>query len=437
LLDSKKWQQYYKDRLTGAQEALKKIGPGSRMVLGHCIGEPAGLVEAMVANKDQFSDIEIVHMVAMGNGRYALPEMRGHFRHNSFFVGAPTRDAVFKGLADYTPCFFNEVPKAFRSKEFRIDAALVSVTPPDKFGYVSLGVSADYTVAAVKQADLVIAQVNKNMPKTYGDTYIPVSEIDWFVEIDEPLIELMPSVVTEIEKRIGENCAGLIEDGSTLQLGIGSIPDAVLLFLGHKKDLGIHSEMLSDGVVGLIEKGVVNNKRKTLHKGKSIVSFLMGTKKLYDYVDGNNSIEMHAVDYVNDPTVIMKNYKMVSINSCVQVDLMGQVNSESIGLMQISGVGGQVDFVRGANMSDGGKSIIAIPSTASQGKISKIVPFLDQGSAVTTSRNDVDYIVTEYGVARLKWKTLMQRAKLLINIAHPDFRPMLIEEYQKRFKASF
>jgi len=437
LTSGRNWQQYYKNRLTGSEEALKKINPGSRVVLGHCMGEPIGLVEAMVKNRDWFSDIEIVHMVAMGKGQYTLPEMQGYFKHNSFFVGACTRDSVFKGSADYTPCFFYEVPKVFRSKEFKLDVALVQVTPPDKFGYVSLGVSADYTVAAVEQADIVIAQVNENMPKTYGDTYIHISEIDWFVEITEPLIELISSKITEIEKRIGENCASLIENGSTMQLGIGSIPDAVLLFLNDKKDLGIHSEMLSDGVVGLIEKGIVNNRCKTLHRGKSIVSFLMGTKKLYDYVDNNNLIEMHVVDYVNDPTIIMKNYKMVSINSCVQVDLMGQVASESIGLMQISGVGGQVDFVRGASMAIDGKSIIAIPSTAAGGKISKIVPFLDQGTAVTTSRNDVDYIITEYGIAHLKWKTLRQRAKLLIDIAYPDFQPMLIEEYEKRFKQKY
>ena len=437
MISSRNWQQYYKNRLTGSEEALKKINPGSRVVLGHCIGEPIGLVEAMVKNRDWFSDIEIVHMVAMGKSQYTLPGMQGYFKHNSFFVGACTRDSVFNGSADYTPCFFYEVPKVFRSKEFKLDVALVQVTPPDKFGYVSLGVSADYTVAAVEQADIVIAQVNENMPKTYGDTYIHISEIDWFVEITEPLIELIPSKITEIEKRIGENCASLIENGSTLQLGIGSIPDAVLLFLGDKNDLGIHSEMLSDGVVGLIEKGIVNNRCKTLHRGKSIISFLMGTKKLYDYVDNNNLIEMHVVDYVNDPTVIMKNYKMVSINSCVQVDLTGQVASESIGLLQISGVGGQVDFVRGASMAIDGKSIIAIPSTAAGGKISKIVPFLDQGTAVTTSRNDVDYIITEYGIAHLKWKTLRQRAKLLIDIAHPDFQPMLIEEYEKRFKQKY
>lgn len=437
MINSSNWQQYYESRLISAEDALKKIKPGSRVILGHCVGEPAGLVEVMVKNKDWFRDIEIVHMVAMGKGQYTLPEMEGYFKHNSFFVGTCTRDSVFKGFADYTPCFFHEVPKVFRSKGFKLDVALVQVTPPDKFGYISLGVSADYTVAAVQEADIVIAQVNENMPKTYGDTYIHISEVDYFVEITEPLIELIPSKITDIEKKIGENCASLIENGSTLQLGIGSIPDAVLIFLKDKKDLGIHSEMLSDGVIDLIEQGIVNNRCKTLHKGKSIVSFIMGTKKLYDYIDDNNSIEMHVVDYINDPTVIMKNYRMVSINSCVQVDLMGQVASESIGLKQISGVGGQVDFVRGASMADGGKSIIAISSTAAGGKISKIVPFLDQGTAVTTSRNDVDYIITEYGIAHLKWKTLRQRAKLLIDIAHPDFRPMLIEEWEKRFRRSF
>ncbi len=398
-------QEYYNSRRMSAQDALKKIKPNSRVVFGHCIGEPIALVDVMVKNKEWFSNIEIVHMVAMGKGEYTLPEMQGHFRHNSFFVGGCTRQAVNEGRADFTPCFFYELPSLFRSEDFHIDVALVQVSPPDAFGYVNLGVSADYTIAAIEQADLVIAQVNKHMPVTTGQTYIPVTDIDCFVEIDEPLRELPIASVTDVELQIGKNCAELIDDGSTLQLGIGSLPDAVLMSLTDKNDLGIHSEMISDGVVNLIENGNVNNSKKSIHKGKSVVSFLMGTKRLYDFVHENPGVEMYSVDYVNNPVVVMQNYKIISINSCVQVDLMGQVCSESVGLKQISAVGGQVDFVRGANMAVDGKSIIAITSTAAGGKLSKIVPFLDEGATVTTSRTDVNYIVTEYGAAKLKGQT--------------------------------
>jgi 4-hydroxybutyrate CoA-transferase len=430
------WKSYYKERCVDAEDALKKIKPNSRLVLGHAIGEPLYLVDVMVKNKDWFTNLEILHMVAMGKGEYTHPGMETHFRHNSFFVGACTRQAVNEGRADFTCNFFYELPTLLRKKDFPVDVAMMQVSPPDKFGYVSVGVSVDYTIAAIEQADLVIAQVNENMPRTFGQSFVHVTDIDCFVEHSEPLVELKPGVITDVEKQIGAHCASLIEDGSTLQLGIGSLPDAVLLFLKDKNDLGIHSEMLSDGVVGLIEEGIVNNKAKTLHKGKSVVSFLMGTRKLYDFVDNNPAIEMYPIDYVNNPVVIMQNSKMVSINSCVQVDLMGQVASESVGLKQISAVGGQVDFVRGTNMA-GGKSIIAMPSTAAGGKVSKIVPFLDHGAAVTTSRNDVNYIITEYGIAQLKGQTLRERARRLINVAHPDFRPVLIEEYEKRFRSKF
>ncbi len=431
------WKSNYECKCVSAEVALKAIKPHSRVVFGHCVGEPMALVETMVNNKEWFEDIEIVHMVTVGKGQYTLPEMEGHFRHNSFFVGASTRQAIVEGRADYTPCFFYELPKVIRDKAFTVDVAMIQVSPPDKDGYVNLGVSVDYTATAVEQAGMVIAQVNDQMPVTSGESSIHVTEVDYFVEKSEPLYELAPPKISDIEKEIGRHCAGLVDDGATLQLGIGSIPDAVLLFLKEKKNLGIHSEMLSDGVVGLIEEGIINNKCKTINKGKTIVSFLMGTKRLYDFVDKNPSIEMYPVDYVNDPTVIMQNHKMISINSCVQVDLMGQVVSESVGQKQISGVGGQVDFVRGVNMAKEGKSIIAMPSTAVGGRCSRIVPFLDHGAAVTTSRNDVSYIVTEYGVALLKGQTLRERAKRLVNIAHPDFRPMLIDEWEERFNEKF
>ena len=287
---------------------------------------------------------------------------------------------------------------------------------------------------AAEKARLVIAEMNENMPYVEGDNKIHISRLDYIIPTNLALPEIPLPKITDVEKAIGRNCASLIEDGSTLQLGIGAIPDAVLLFMGDKKNLGIHTEMFSDGVIDLVESGVVNGSKKTLHPGKLVATFLMGTRRLYDFVDKNACVEMRPVDYVNDPRVIAQNEKMVSINSCIEVDLMGQVASETIGLKQFSGTGGQVDYVRGAAWSAGGKSIMAMPSTAAKGKASRIVPFLAQGAAVTTSRNDVDYVVTEYGIARLKGKTLKQRARALIAVAHPDFRPMLEEEYQKRFK---
>ncbi len=430
------WQTYYQEHLGTAEDAVGKIHSGDRVVLQHACGEPVYLVDRMVENAAAYKDVEIVHMVAMGKGAYCLPEYAGNFRHNSLFVGGSTRKAVESGQGDFTPCFFFEIPRLFRTN-LPVDVALISVTPPNAEGKVSLGVSCDYTLEAVKTAKTVIAQVNPSMPYTFGGTELPVEEIDLFVEHDEPVIELPQGRIGETEKAIGRNCATLIPDGATLQLGIGAIPDAVLLFLKDKKDLGIHSEMFSDGVVELAEAGVITNAKKTLKPGKFVVTFLMGTKRLYDFVNNNPSVEMQPVDYVNDPFVVAQNDNLISINSCVQIDLMGQVASESVGLKQISGTGGQVDFVRGASASKGGVSIMAFPSTAAKGAVSKIVPFLDHGSAVTTCRCDVDYAVTEYGVAHLKGETLRTRARNLIAIAHPDFRAPLIEEFEKRFHCTF
>ncbi len=431
------WKEVYESKLVSAKEAVSKIQSNSRIVVGHAVGEPLELIDALVENKENYENVEIVHMVAMGKGEYVKEGMEKHFKHNAIFVGGSTRDAVNSGRGDFTPCFFYEVPKLFKQGYMPVDVALIQVSEPDEHGYCSFGVSNDYTKPAADCAKIVIAEVNENMPRTMGDSFINVEDIDYIVKASHTIIELKPPKIGEIEKAIGKHCASLVEDGSTLQLGIGAIPDAVLLFLKDKKDLGIHSEMISDGVVELVEAGVITNKKKTLHPGKIVVTFLMGTKRLYDFVNDNPMVETYPVSYVNDPTVIMKNYKMVSINSCVQVDLMGQVCSESIGMKQISGVGGQIDFIRGASMAEDGKSIIAIPSTAAKGKVSRIVPLLDEGAAVTTSRNDVDYIVTEYGVARLKGKTLKERAKALINIAHPSFREELIKEYEARFKCKF
>ena len=429
------WKTYYQEHLTTAEGAVKKIKSGDRVVVAHACGEPSHLLEAMVANADAYRNVEIVHMVAMGKGEYCKPEYADNFRHNAFFVGGSTRDAIAEGRGDFTPSFFFEIPRQF-STTMPVDVAMVMVTPPDENGMCSLGVSVDYTLEAVKQAKLVIAQVNPQMPWTGPHSLVSVDELDCIVEYEAPLIELAPPKIGEVEKAIGEHCASLVPDGATLQLGIGAIPDAVLLVLKGKKDLGIHSEMFSDGVVELAEAGVITNAQKTLNPGKFVVAFLMGTRRLYDFVDHNPDVELRPVDYVNNPFIIAQNDNLISINSCVQVDLMGQVASETIGPRQISGVGGQVDFVRGASASKGGVSIMAMPSTV-KGKVSKIVPLLDEGAAVTTSRNDIDYVVTEYGVAALKGRTLRQRARALIEIAHPDFRDGLKAEYEKRFHCKY
>ncbi|GLI57092.1 4-hydroxybutyrate CoA-transferase [Propionigenium maris DSM 9537] len=431
------WNNVYREKIVSPTEAISKINSGDRIVVSHACAEPKLLVDSLVKNREKFTDLEIVHMVAMGKAEYVSEGMENHFKHNAIFAGASTRKAVQEGRADFTTCYFHEVPKLFKEGMMPVDVAMIQVTPPDKHGNCSVGVSVDYTKPAAESAKLLIAQMNDKMPRTMGDSFIHISDIDYIVEHSEDLTELQPPKLGDVEREIGRNCADLIEDGSTLQLGIGAIPDAVLLFLKDKKDLGIHSEMISDGVLELIREGVITNKCKTLHKGKSIVTFLMGTRKLYDYVHDNPAIEFYPVDYVNDPLVIAQNEKMISINSCIQIDLTGQICSESIGEKQVSGVGGQVDFVRGATMSRGGKSIIAIPSTAAKGKVSRIVPALDRGAIVTTSRNDVDYVVTEYGIARLKGKTLKERGRDLIKISHPDFRESLIDEWKKIYKCEF
>ncbi|WP_312338364.1 acetyl-CoA hydrolase/transferase family protein [Anaerospora hongkongensis] len=425
------WRKVYQNKIVSAEQAVQVVKSGDRVVTGHACGEPSALVEALVTRAPELSAVEIVHMVAMGPAKYAQPGMEASFRHNALFVGASTRKAVEEKRADYTPCFFSEIPRLFREKLLPVDVALIQITPPDEEGFCSYGLSADYTVAAAECATTVVAQINAKLPRT-GGAKIHLDAVRFLVEKEEPLLELKPPVIGAVEKQIGENVASLIADGSTLQLGIGAIPDAVLLFLTGKKDIGIHSEMFSDGVVVLAEAGVITNKKKTINPGKFMAAFLMGTRKLYDFIDGNPEVELQPVDYINDPCVIGQHDNMVSINSALQVDLMGQVNAEMIGSRQFSGIGGQVDFVRGVSRAKNGKSIIALPSTASGGKVSRIACELDRGAAVSTSRNDVHYIVTEYGIANLRGKSLRERTLALIGIAHPDFRETLLSEAKSK-----
>jgi 4-hydroxybutyrate CoA-transferase len=425
------WRKLYQHKIVSAEQAVQNIKSGDRVVTGHACGEPQVLIEALVARSPEIKDVGIVHMVAMGPAKYAQPGLEKSFRHNALFVGGTTRKAVEEKRADFTPCFFSEIPRLFKNNILPVDVALIQVTPPDEQGFCSYGVSADYTKTAAECAKIVIAQVNQCLPRT-GGARIHLDAIHFIVEQDEPLIELKPPKIGDVEKAIGENVASLIPDGATLQLGIGAIPDAVLLFLTDKKDLGIHSEMFSDGVVALAEAGVITNRKKTIHPGKFMATFLMGTKRLYDFVNNNPDVELQSVDYINDPYIIGQHENMISINSALQVDLMGEVNAEMIGARQFSGVGGQVDFIRGASRSLHGKSIIALPSTASGGKISRIACELDRGAAVTTSRNDVHYVVTEYGLADLRGKSLSERAKALIGISHPNFRDSLTMEAKEK-----
>jgi 4-hydroxybutyrate CoA-transferase len=426
------WKDYYANHLATAQEAVKSVESGDRVVLGHATGEPQIIVDALVERASELENVEIVHLVAMGKGEYCKPEYERNFRHNALFVGAPTRQAVKEGRADFTPIYFHQIPELFRSK-MPIDVAMVTVSPPDKYGYVNLGISVDYTFQAIASAKTVIAEVNSNMPRTWGRTSVRVEDIDYFVETDIPIHELKPPIIGDVEKAIGHNVASLIKDGDCLQLGIGAIPDAVLSCLGDKNDLGIHSEMIADGVKKLVEDGVVTCRKKNYLPDKIVITFAMGTSEFYKWLDYNPMIEALPVDIVNNPYVIAKNDNMVAINSTISVDLLGQVASDTLGAIQFSGVGGQVDFVRGATNSKGGRAIIAMPSTATKGKVSRICTILEPGQATTTSRFDVDYVVTEYGIAHLRGKTNLARSEELIKIAAPEYRDMLLEQRKQIF----
>lgn len=425
------WEIDYKKKLRTPDEALRCVQSGMRVYIQPGCAEPETLVEALIRRAPFVQDVEIVHMMTFGKAPYVAPEMAGHFRHNAVFIGGNVRDAINEGRADYTPIYLSEIEELFESGSMPIDVALIEVSPPDAHGFCSFGVGVDTTLTAAKCARYVVAQVNDQMPRTYGDSFITVSDIDAVVESSRPLCEMKRSEVTDLHVAIARNVAGLIEDGAVLQTGIGGIPDAVLPFLMDRRDLGVHSELVAEGVVPLIEAGVVTGARKNFKPRKIIVGFALGTKKLFDFVDNNPIFEFHPTSWVNDPVFIARNDKMVAINSALQIDLTGQVCSDSIGNQFYSGIGGQVDFLKGASRSKGGKPIIAISSTAKNGAISRITPMLSPGAGVVTSRGLIRYVVTEYGVAYLHGKSIRERAKALIEIAHPKFREELYEYCEK------
>jgi 4-hydroxybutyrate CoA-transferase len=427
------WMDSYRTKVMSAREALRCVESHMRVYIQPGCAEPETLVGALIERGPLVSDVEIVHLLTMGRADYIAPEMAGHFRHNAMFIGANVRDAVNDGRADYTPIFLSEIESLFESGEMLIDVALIQVSPPDSHGFCSFGVGVDTTLTAAKKARFVIAQVNDQMPRTYGDSFIHVSDIDAIVESSRPLCELPKHEVTDLHLAIARNVGTLIEDGSTIQTGIGGIPDAVLLYLKDRKDLGVHTELLSDNIIPLIESGVVNGHRKTLHPRKVVLAFALGTRKLFDFVNDNPIFEFHPNAYTNNPILIAQNDRMVAINSALQIDITGQICADSIGTYFYSGIGGQVDFIRGATRSKGGKPIIALPSTAKNDTVSRIVPMLDPGAGVVTSRGAVHYVVTEYGVAYLHGRSIRQRSEALIQIAHPNFRNQLYE-YCERTK---
>ncbi|CAG0954136.1 MAG: acetyl-CoA hydrolase/transferase family protein [Anaerolinea sp.] len=418
------WQSLYRERLCSAEEAVKVIGSGMRVFqTGNC-SVPQLLTKALAEHALTLNNVEIAQVLTVGANRFVQDDMEGHLRVNSMFISADVRKAVQEGRADFTPIFLSEIPTLFRN-EMPLDVAMIHVSPPDEHGFCSFGVEVGITKTAAEVAKVVIAEVNPKMPRTLGDSFIHVSKIQRMVEVDYFLPQSKQGQPEPIQARIGQFIADLIEDGSTVQTGIGGIPDAVLSCLYDKRNLGIHTELFSDGVIDLINKGIINNEQKTLHPGKVIAGFVLGTQQLYEFIDDNPIIELHPTEYVNDPFRIAQNRRMVSINSALEVDITGQVCADSMGSRFYSGVGGQVDFIRGAARSKGGKPIIALPSTAKNDTISRIVAQLQPGAGVVTTRNDVHYVVTEYGVAYLHGKTIRERVNALINVAHPKFREEL------------
>ena len=421
------WKQYYQSHRMTALEAVRLIKSGDRVFLtGNC-SVPLHLLSALVTHAPNLQNVELCQALTVAGSEYVRPEMEGHLRVNSFFVSHNVRKAIHEGRADFTPVLLSEFPLLFQKGILSLDVALVHISPPDEDGYCRLGIEAGLTRSQAESAKLVIAQVNKQMPSMMGDTLFHVTQLGAIVEVDEPLAELPMTNDTDhqLVQRIAGFIAERIPDGATLQLGIGGIPDAVLGYLYEKKDLGIHSELFSDGVIDLVEKGIINGSRKTIHTGKITAGFILGTRRLYDWVHNNPLIEIRRTEYVNNPFIIAQNKNMVAINSAIEIDLTGQVCSDSIGTKIYSGVGGQMDFIYGASLSDGGLPIIALPSTTTLKDgtiISRIVPMLKPGAGVVTSRNHVHYIATEYGMVDLYGKTIRQRTQALISIAHPDFR---------------
>jgi len=421
-----------------AEEAVKVIKSGDRIHMSSVAVTPHALINAMVerGKKGEFKDVKIQHIHTEGPAPYADPELEGIFQLESFFVGGNVRKVTQAGFADYIPVFLSETQKLIREGYLKVNVAMVQVSTPDRHGYVSLGTSVDATLAAVECADIVIAQINKYVPRTWGDAQINMRDIDYFVEHDEPLFIHNNAPLSDIERAIGHNVAQLVEDGACLQMGIGGIPNAVLAELGNHKDLGVHTEMFSDGILPLVEKGVVNGKKKQLDKGLMVASFLMGSQELYDFVDDNPQVAMMDVKHTNSVDVIRKQKKVTAINSALSVDITGQVCADSIGTTHYSGVGGQIDFIRGAGYSEGGKPIIAMPSVTGKG-VSKIAPVLMEGSGVVTTRANMHWLVTEYGAVNLYGKTLQERARLITSVAHPDHREMLEKAAFDRFGSHF
>ncbi len=420
------WNSIYRKRVTTAADAVKEIKSGDRVWIHPGCNTPTLLINAMVARAPELENVEVVHILTLAAAPYAELGMEGHFRHRSLFTGANVRAAVNEGRADFVPIHLHDVPALISRGQMPVDVSLIHVSPPDEHGFCSYGVGVDATKTAVEHSQTVIAMVNRQMPRTLGDCFVHVSKLTKVVEVDEELIQHpMSEELSEVSKKIGENIASLITDGATIQMGIGEIPDAVLDFLEDKKDLGVHTEMFSDGLVDLFEAGVVTNEKKSLHRGKIVASFVIGTRRAFDFADNNPFMEFHPNEYVNDPYVVARNDKMVAINSALAVDLTGQVCADSIGTRIYSGFGGQLDFIRGAARSEGGVPIIALPSTAKKGSLSRLVNTLIPGSGVVTTRADVHYVVTEYGIASLFGRSIRERARSLIDISHPDFREEL------------
>lgn len=424
------WQTRYREKLKTPDKALEALQPGHRVFIGSACGTPQKLVQALADRP--IEDVEIVHLLTLGVAPYAQEAMAARYRANAFFISANVRPAVWEGRADYTPIFLSEIPALFKSGRLPLDVALIHVTPPDEHGFCSFGVSVDITKPAAEAARIVIAEVNPQMPRTLGDSFIHVDEIDALVENDAPLYEFITPGESEVARRIARNVADLIENGSTIQVGYGGIPNALLNYLKEKKDLGVHTEVFSDSTIDLIESGVITNRHKTLHPGKIVASFAMGSARLFRYIDNNPAFEFHPVDYTNDPYIIAQNDRMVSINSALEVDLTGQVCADSIGYQFFSGIGGQVDFVRGAARSREGKAIIVLRSTRDDDKFSRIVPVLTEGAGIVTSRGDVHYVVTEWGIAYLHGRSIRERALALISVAHPKFRSELLRMAKER-----